>query len=120
MSKFIKPADLNENITPDIYNIIKDSSGIDLLDFHYPNSIKMNLDGENLDLESSDSIDLITNWYKDKINSLGLTSKSFVATNTNGHVLNHLVGADNDREVVIEIIKPSNQNITKIRVQLYV
>jgi len=66
--------------------------------------------------ESNDDPDLITNWYKEKIKSLGMNSKSFVQTKTNGNVLNKLVGARGDKEIRVGIVKKNDESVTKITV----
>lgn len=87
-------------------------------DFKYPQSNQISSSGNNLILESNDSYDLITNWYKEKIRSLGFKSKSFVQTKTNGNILNKLVGASGSTEVMVEIKKSAEISIVSITVIL--
>ena len=67
---------------------------------------------------SSDDPQKITDWYKDKIKSLGANSKSFVQTNTNGNVLNKLVGAKSGLTISVEIKKAAGDGQTVITVTL--
>ena len=84
------------------------------IDLQYPGSNKT---GSNT-YQSSDDPGKITDWYKDKIKSLGANSKSFVQTNTNGNVLNKLVGAKSGLTISVEIKKRSGDNQTTITVTL--
>ncbi|MDO8498394.1 MAG: hypothetical protein Q7S44_01265 [bacterium] len=64
--------------------------------------------------KSSDDTTAITNWYREKIKSLGMSTTSFVQTNTNGNVLNKLVGSDGQKEIEVEISKKSSSKEAKI------
>ncbi|MCL5019189.1 MAG: hypothetical protein M1426_01760 [Patescibacteria group bacterium] len=85
-------------------------------DFYYPNSQK--IAGDGLALISLDNPQVITNWYKNKINSLRFVTTSFIQTNTNGNVLNSLVGAKGEEEVRVEISKDSNKADVTIKILL--
>ena len=87
-------------------------------DFQYPNSNVVSINGNTTIFESTDDPKKITNWYKDKIKSMGMNATSFVQTNTNGNILNKLVGANGNRKVEIEITKQNNQPTVKISVTL--
>lgn len=89
-----------------------------LEDFKYPSSKQISCLENNCLLESNDNHDLITNWYEEKIKSLGFKSKSFVKTSSNGKVLNKLVGGMSDREVRVEIEKLSGESKISIKVSL--
>lgn len=93
----------------------KDSQVI-LSEFYYPNASQISGDNKSLNLQSGDNPDSITNWYKDKIRSLGMNAKSFVTTKTNDNVLNKLAGAGGGKEIKVEISKKSNETLTKISV----
>lgn len=84
------------------------------LDLKYPNSIIINQNGSETIYESTDDPKKITDWYKDKIKSIGMKATSFVQTNTNGNILNKLVGANQNQEVKIEISKQNNNVLVKI------
>lgn len=83
----------------------------------YPNVTIKEESGSTVVLESGDSSETITDWYKDKINSLGMNVKSFVTTRANDKVLNKLVGADEEREIRIEISKEPGESSVMIRVE---
>ena len=76
---------------------------------HYPNSIEINSKDNITTLESTDDHILITNWYKEKIKAMGATSTSFVSTNTNGNILNTLIGNTGSEEIRVEITKKDYQ-----------
>jgi hypothetical protein len=86
--------------------------------FRYPNATVTSSSDTRLELTSSDSPTSITDWYKNSINSIGMNTKSFVTTNTNGKVLNKLVGAGNGSEIRVEITKESSDSTVKIIVEL--
>ena len=85
-----------------------------IFDFRYPNSTIISQNGNETVYESSDDPKKITDWYKDKIKSIGMKTTSFVQTSTNGNVLNKLVGANGNKEVRVEISKQNNNPTVKI------
>lgn len=89
-----------------------------ILDYKYPNSQLISSSEYFLSLESSDNSDVITNWYKEKVNSLGMNVKTFVTTKANDKVLNKLVGADGDKEISVEISKENEASSVKISVTI--
>ena len=97
---------------------VKDDSSsnqnLNVSDFRYPSSTQISSSDNNLKLESSGDPQVITDWYKEKIRSLGFKSKSFIQTSTNGNVLNKLVGGLGDDEVKVDIEKKANENKTYI------
>lgn len=80
-----------------------------VIEFKYPNSKIVSSSENSFEAQSSDPADLITNWYKNKIEALGMGVKAFVTTETNGNILNKLGGADGDHEVSIEIKKQASE-----------
>ena len=50
----------------------------DMSSFIYPGSIILSQSGNEMTLQSTDDPQTITNWYKEKITSLGMNAKSFV------------------------------------------
>lgn len=88
---------------------------ISLENFRYLNSKQIKDDGE-LVLESNDDPQAITGWYKEKIVNSGLNTTSFIQTNTNGQILNKLVGAGGGIQVRVEISKEANRPQTTIKV----
>ena len=88
-----------------------------LSDFIYQGSSVISSNSNSLKLTSTDNTDTITNWYKEKINSLGMNVKSFVTTSANDKILNKLVGANGTREIRVEISKEPGKTITNIIVE---
>lgn len=101
--------------TPVPTNFSIDSS---LSAFHYPGAAVLSSSSTYLELTNSDSSEKITNWYKDKITKLGMNTKSFVTTSTNGTIVNKLVAADGSTEIRVDITKSSGENITTIKVEM--
>lgn len=91
---------------------------ISLSDYKYPNSSVVSSDDNSLLLNSTDDTDKITDWYQDKIRSLGMNAKTFVKTKTNDNVLNKLVGAKPGLEVRVEITKNSGDSAAKITINI--
>lgn len=87
-------------------------------DFQYPGStpIKSGSTGGGESYQTTDNSQTVTNWYKDKIKSLGMKTTAFVQTSTNGNVLNKLAGSSSSTNVTIEIIKKSSENTVYIAV----
>ncbi|MCL4418615.1 hypothetical protein M1146_00770 [Patescibacteria group bacterium] len=86
--------------------------------FIYPGSIKVNGGENSLVLQSNDDPQAITNWYKEKITNISMNAKSFVQTNTNGNVINKLVGAKPGFKVGVEVSKKSGEGTVRISVTL--
>lgn len=106
------PSSNNSQVT--IKQAVKDNSStsqtFNLSDFKYPNSSQVGSVANGIKLESSDDPKIVTDWYEEKIKSLGFKSKSFVKTNTNGQILNKLVAASVDKEVRVEIEKSAGSS----------
>lgn len=100
--KTVKPANLQDNI----FNL------------RYGNSEILASSPKLLSLRSSDDVNTITDWYKQKIISEGMNIKTFVETKTNENVLNKLVGADGKKEIRVEIKKDAGSSIVQIEVSL--
>lgn len=94
------------------------NSGQDINSYKYPSSSVKEESGSRLSLESSDNPNTITNWYKEKIASLGMNAKSFVQTNTNGNILNKLAAAKSGFKISVEISKKNNEEKIEILVLL--
>jgi hypothetical protein len=84
----------------------------------YPNANKISTEANTSIYQSQDDPDTITDWYKEKIESLGMSAKSFVKTKTNDNVLNKLVGADGEYEIRVEITKSADSPTTEIKVTI--
>ena len=85
--------------------------------FFYPGSTVKSHEGSVSIMVSNDNVDVVTNWYKDKIKSLGMNVTSFVVTKTNGNVLNKLVGASSTSKVEVEIRKVATNTEVTITVK---
>lgn len=90
----------------------------DIKNFIYPGSIILKQSQKEMTLQSSDDPSVITNWYKEKITNLNMNAKSFVQTNSNGHVVNKLIGANTEFKVTIEIERNSSSSISSIKVSI--
>lgn len=86
--------------------------------FVYPGSTILASSSTSLSLESNESTEAVTDWYKNLIKSMGMTATSFVTTSTNGAVLNKLAAAKSDFEVLVEITKAANDQVVKIKATL--
>ena len=100
--------------TPTLHVSTPPSISID--EFRYANSSTKSSNSTSLTLESTDDSDTITNWYKEKIKSAGMNTKSFVTTKTNGNVLNKLVGANGKTQIRVEISKSAGSDTVEITV----
>jgi len=97
---------------------IQSAFNSNILDYKYPNSQIISTSSNTLSLESDDDSDVITDWYKDKINSLGMNVKTFVKTKANDKILNKLAGADGTKEISVEISKESMNLLVNISVTI--
>ena len=86
--------------------------------YHYPNTYVVFKNEMELQMESFDNTDIITDWYKAKIEEDNLTAKTFVKTSANDNILNKLVGANSKKEVSIEINKSPGDSKVSIKVIL--
>ncbi len=114
---FPSPAILKTTAPSPIAKSPNSSSSID--NFIYSNASINSKSPSAASLESSDSPSAITDWYKNKLNSLGFNATSFVMTNSNNNVLNKLVVAKNGQEVRVEIKKDASVNKTTINIELH-
>lgn len=94
------------------------NSGQDINSYKYPSSSVKEESGNRLFLESTDDPQAITNWYKEKITSLGMNANSFVQTNTNGNILNKLAATKSGFKINVKISKKTNDEKTKIEISL--
>ena len=91
------------------------SSSNTLNTFLYPNANITNQTNSTLSLESTDSPEDITDWYKNTINTIGMNVTSFVVTSTNDVVLNKLSAANSEMKIEVTI-KNESTSITTIEV----
>lgn len=87
-----------------------------LADFRYPGAEVVFLGSNSLSLKSTDATEVITTWYKRKLIDLSLNIHTFIQTNTNGNVSNHLTGTDKKRKIRVEIEKEKFDSAVKILV----
>ena len=86
--------------------------------FIYPNAEIISQSSGSVIFESTDNPDVITEWYKTKINAQNLNVTSFVTTSTNDNILNKLVGANSEQEIRVEITKSASASKVRIEVAL--
>ena len=106
----------NVNSDSSTNNSNKSNVSLALDDFKYSGASITSQSNHSLELTSSDDPDKITDWYKEKIRSLGFNSKSFVTTKSNDNVENKLVGSNGDLEIAVEIKKAAGSGIAVIKV----
>lgn len=81
--------------------------------FRYPNATIQKQSDTTLTVQSSDDPALITQWYEEKIKSLGFGSRSVAKTNSNGNIEHKMGAVKNGKRVAIAITKtPATQNTT--------
>lgn len=91
------------------------SSEVDV--YIYPDAKIISRSGNAINLQVSDPAQTVTNWYENKIKQDNLNVTSFVKTDTNGQILNKLVGANSNKEVRVEI-KSSSESLVEVSVQV--
>lgn len=84
--------------------------------YAYPNAKQIESSSSGIVLESDDSVQLISDWYKNKINSLDFNAKSFTQTNTNGEVLNKFSAAKPGENLEVTIKKDQTTSNVEITV----
>lgn len=94
------------------------SSSINISRFTYPHAKILSANSNTLNLESNANTAVITDWYKQQIKNSGMNTTSFIQTNTNGEVLNQLVGAKAEEKIKVSISTTASSQITKIEINL--
>lgn len=84
--------------------------------FVYPNAEEQSANGNTLYVKSSDDPDRITDWYKEQIAGLGMKTKTFVKTTSNGNIFNKLVGVNESSSVTVEITKNAEEAAVSITI----
>src|SRR3990172_1860253 len=84
---------------------------VSLESYKYPNSVDVSTSQKTLTLQSQDSSNTVTDWYKNKIINEGMNVKTFVKTSANSNILNKLTGAREGEEVNVEISKEPSESI---------
>lgn len=83
-------------------------------EYVYPNSRTVKTLSEGLVLESTDSVQLITDWYKSRINALDFNAKSFTQSNTNNETLSKISAAKPGENLEVTIKK--DQTTSKVEI----
>lgn len=84
----------------------------------YPEATLISESTNKVLLESKNSTQEITEWYKSYIQDNQMNTTSFVTTNSNNNVLNKLAGSGNGKSISIEIQKNENEDVTHITILL--
>ncbi|MCL5090731.1 MAG: hypothetical protein M1514_01840 [Patescibacteria group bacterium] len=111
VSSFVtKVTNLTVSLTPaPSSNGLSLPSDFNINDFFYPKAVLVgNLNGNYL-LKTDDSMENVIGWYKNKIPSSKMNVKTLIQTNTNGNIINQLVGSGPEGELRIEMSKESSQ-----------
>lgn len=83
-------------------------------EYVYPNSRTVKTLSKGLVLESTDSVQLITDWYKSRINALDFNAKSFTQSNTNNETLSKISAARPGENLEVTIKK--DQTTSKVEI----
>lgn len=85
-------------------------------DWVYPGA-KTIESGSKLVLESADSSDAITAWYKSKIEGEGYNIRNSIKTSANGVVKNVVQAVNGQKSVSVEISKNPSSSVVRIEVE---
>lgn len=85
----------------------KEAASLVLDDLRYPGAEVVRLTADSYQLKSFDDVQVVTDWYKAKINDLQMTVKTFIQTNSNGQISNQLLGSNYEKQVKVTINKNS-------------
>lgn len=100
--------------TPTIPPAPTQSSPTNPGDFLYPGATIGSQSDSSMTLTSTDDPQTITDWYKNKIKELGMSTRSFVQTKTNDNVHNVLAAAKKSDEVKVTITKNAGESLVSI------
>ncbi|MBI2009725.1 MAG: hypothetical protein HYS86_00965 [Candidatus Chisholmbacteria bacterium] len=84
--------------------------------FRYPESSVESQSSTSLALKTSASAQTVTQWYQDKIKSLGYSTTAFVRTSTNDNVNNELAAAGDGQNIRVTIRQENPSASTSITV----
>ncbi len=70
----------------------------------------------DLKAETTTDPKVVTDWYKEKIKSLGMSTQTFVVTSTNDKIYNKLVAANSTNKIEATIERASSTSNTQITV----
>lgn len=87
-------------------------------DFRYPDAEVVSFGGNSFLLKSSDDIEDITGWYKDRISVKKMGIKNFIQTKTNGNYSNLLQAANKNENIKVEIEKKDSDDKVNILVTI--
>lgn len=82
----------------------------------YPDST-MESQGEKVVLVSPDGPGAITDWYKNKVDAGGYTTRNFIATSANEEVKNVIQAVNSGSSVNVEISRGKGDGLTRIEVE---
>lgn len=83
----------------------------------YPNHTELSQTDGVIDFVSSDSPELITDWYEQKIREGGMNVKTSVRTSSNDNIINKLAGANSVISFVVEITLKPGDTITHVMME---
>lgn len=117
----IKDTDISQLIHPSPTRVqsITPSPDISNSSFQYPNSLLIETSGNETKYESSDSPQVITNWYRARVAELGFRTTAAVQTNSNGNIINKLGLASESSRFEIEIRKDFDDQKTLIKIERF-
>lgn len=84
----------------------------DIKQYTYPNSVAKVSTASKLELESTASAQVVTDWYTNKIKNSNFNAKSSSQSNTDGNVLNKMSAAKPGEKIEITIKK--DQSASKV------
>ena len=90
-----------------------------LSSYTYPGSKTITTAPAKLELESTDSVQKITDWYKNRVDELNFNAKAFAQTSTNGEVFNKLSAAKPGEKIEVSIKKSQTTSNVLITVDRF-
>ncbi len=86
--------------------------------FVYPNSTLVSKTSSRVMLQSGDDPNLITDWYKQKIQSENMNVNSFVVTSVNDTVINKLSSSNSSVQIDVSIEKTPTASTTSVTIDI--
>lgn len=87
-----------------------------LEEYVYPKALGLESTSNSLKFTTTDSAQAVTDWYKNKINSLEFNAKSSTQTNTNGATLNKITAAKPGENIEVTIKKDQSTSNVEVTV----
>ncbi|OGH37811.1 MAG: hypothetical protein A2905_00170 [Candidatus Levybacteria bacterium RIFCSPLOWO2_01_FULL_36_10] len=84
--------------------------------FKYQGSVLVDRSNNAMVLQSGDNINVITNWYKKKLQNLNMTIQKSVKKQTKDNTFNKLVASDGKNQINVEISKRTTEKNTTINI----